>query len=112
MDKSKKKKMSQEEKLEKMMLKQDEAIITTLKAFLKEFDCAFYSLKEPVRQLEKYFDLVSDWDGVIYCHVKTPIGEFSHWYILDIDMADLQSIINWLKRYTENVLMHLYHVDV
>ena len=92
-----------------MQAKQDEAIINTLKAFLKEFNCAFYALPEPVKQLEKYFDLHTDWD-YISVYVKTPEGNFSHWYILDIDIADLQSIINWLKKYTENILMHLYGV--
>ena len=44
------------------MDKQDLAIIDTLQKFLKEFDCAFYAIKEPVRSLEKYFDLQSDGD--------------------------------------------------
>lgn len=93
------------------MEKQDLAIIETLQNFLNEFNCAFYALEEPVKQLEKYFDLHTDWDWIIYVHVKTSEWEFSHWYILDVDMADLQSIINWLKKYSENVLRHLYNIN-
>lgn len=92
--------------------KQNEAIIASLRWFLDEFNCAFYALPEPVKQLEKYFDLHTDWDWIIYVHVKTYMWEFSHWYILDVDIADLQSIINWLKKYTENVLRHVYNLDV
>ena len=94
------------------MEKQDLAIIETLQSFLNEFNCAFYALEEPIKKLEKYFDLHTDWNWIIYVHVKTPEWEFSHWYILDVDIADLQSIINWLRKYSENVLRHLYHIDV
>lgn len=92
------------------MDKQSKAIVTALQAFLKEFDCAFYSIEEPVKALEKYFDLQTDWDWIIYVHVKTSEWEFSHGYILDIDLADLQSVINWLKNYTKNVLRFTYNV--
>ena len=93
------------------MDKQDLAIIDALQKFLKEFDCAFYAIKEPVRSLEKYFDLQSDGDWIIYVHLKTSEWEFSHWYILDVDMADLQSIINWLRNYSKNILRLEYHID-
>ena len=94
------------------MEKQDLAIIEALQNFLEEFDCAFYALEEPIKKLEKYFDIHTDWDWVIYVHVKTSEWEFSHWYILDVDIADLQSIINWLKNYTRNVLRLQYWLDV
>lgn len=90
--------------------KQNEAIIKTLQDFLSEFNCAFYALSEPVKQLEKYFNFFFDWEA-ISVYLKTPEWEFSHWYILDVDIADLQSIINWLKKYSENILRHVYHLD-
>lgn len=52
--------MKQEKKLDKMMEKQNKAIIKTLKAFLKHFDRAFYSIENPVKELEEFFDLNTD----------------------------------------------------
>lgn len=93
------------------MKKQDKAIVETLQKFLNEFNCAFYALSEPVKQLGKYFDLHTDWDWIIHVSVKTPVWEFSHWYILDVDIADLQSIINWLRKHSENVLRLQYWIN-
>jgi hypothetical protein len=45
------------DKLEKKMLKQENAIAETLKEFLKHFNRAWYSIKEPKEELEKFFDL-------------------------------------------------------
>jgi hypothetical protein len=42
------------------MEKQDLAIIDTLQKFLSRFNCAFYSIEDPVKTLEEYFDLHSD----------------------------------------------------
>ena len=50
----------EEKKLLKTQEKQDRDIISTLKAFLKHFDRAWYSIKEPVKELEQYFDLTTD----------------------------------------------------
>lgn len=93
------------------MEKEDLAIIDTLQKFLDKFNCAFYAIEEPVKSLEEFFDLHTDWDWVIYVHIKTSEWEFSHWYILDVDMWDLQSIINWLKNYSTNILRHQYGID-
>jgi hypothetical protein len=48
------------DKLEKKMLKQENAIAETLREFLKHFNKAWYSIEEPVRELEKFFDLTAD----------------------------------------------------
>jgi hypothetical protein len=45
---------------EKKMLKQEKAIADSLRAFLYRFDCAWYSIENPVTELEKYFDVSSD----------------------------------------------------
>lgn len=50
------------DKEEKKMLKQEKAIIASLEKFLKHFDRAWYSIKEPVKELEEFFDLTSDKD--------------------------------------------------
>jgi hypothetical protein len=52
--------MDQEKKLDKMMEKQNKAIIKTLKAFLKHFDKPFYAIVNPVQELDKFFDLNTD----------------------------------------------------
>ena len=53
--------MNKEEKrLMKAQEKQDRDIIYTLKAFLKHFDRAWYSIEEPVKELEQFFDLTTD----------------------------------------------------
>jgi len=48
------------DKLEEKMLKQENAIAETLREFLKHFNRAWYSIEEPVRELEKFFDLTTD----------------------------------------------------
>lgn len=85
------------DKLEKKMIKQEEAIAETLAEFLKHFDRAWYSIEEPVRELEKFFDLTTDWDGIVYIFVKTKEWDFSMGYTADIDLADLQNVVNYLK---------------
>ncbi len=49
-------------KEEKKMLKQEKAIVNSLNKFLNHFDRAWYSIKEPVKELEEFFDLTSDKD--------------------------------------------------
>lgn len=85
------------DKLEKKMLKQENAIAETLREFLKHFNRAWYSIEEPVKELEKFFDLTTDWDWVVYIFVKTKEWDFSMGYTTDIDLADLQNVINYLK---------------
>ena len=85
------------DKLEKKMLKQEEAIAETLREFLKHFNKAWYSIEEPVKELEKFFDLTTDWDWIVYIFVKTKEWDFSMGYTIDIDLADLQSVVNYLK---------------
>lgn len=95
------------DKEEKKMLKQEKAIINSLEKFLKHFDRAWYSIKEPVKELEEFFDLTSDKDWVIYIFVKTKEGEFSMGYTTDIDIWDVQSLINYLK-YKARIYIHNY----
>lgn len=85
-------------KEEKMMLKQERAIFDNLNKFLKHFDRAWYSIKEPEEELKEFFDLATDKDGVIYIFVKTKEGNFSMGYTTDIDIEDVQSLVNYLKR--------------
>ena len=85
------------DKLEKKMLKQEEAIAETLREFLKHFDRAWYSIEEPVRELEKFFDLTADKNWIVYIFIKTKEWDFSMGYTTDIDLADLQNVINYLK---------------
>ena len=85
------------DKLEKKIAKQEEAIAETLREFLKHFNKAWYSIEEPVRELEKFFDLTADWDWIVYIFVKTKKWDFSMGYTTDIDLADLQNVINYLK---------------
>lgn len=85
------------DKLEKKMIKQENAIAETSAEFLKHFNRAWYSIEEPVKELEKFFDLTTDKDGVVYIFIKTKEWDFSMGYTSDIDLADLQSTINYLK---------------
>lgn len=85
------------DKLEEKIAKQEEAIAETLREFLKHFNRAWYSIEEPVRELEKFFDLTTDWDWIVYIFVKTKEWDFSMGYTTDIDLADLQNVINYLK---------------
>lgn len=85
------------DKLEERIAKQEEAIAETLREFLKHFNKAWYSIEEPVKELEKFFDLTTDWDWIVYIFVKTKEWDFSMGYTTDIDLADLQNVINYLK---------------
>ena len=85
------------DKLEKKMLKQEKAIAETLKEFLKHFNRAWYSIEEPVRELEKFFDLTADKNWIVYIFIKTKEWDFSMGYTTDIDLADLQNVVNYLK---------------
>ena len=97
-------------KEEKSMLKQERAIIDSLNKFLKHFDKAWYSIKEPIKELEEFFDLTSDKDWVIYIFVKTKEGDFSMGYTTDIDIGDIQSLINYLKRRAD-IYIRMYEDD-
>lgn len=94
------------------MEKQDKVIVETLMKFLEVFNCAYDYMEEPLETLKEFFDLHTDWDWVIYVHLKTSEWEFSHWYILDIPMSDTESIIKWIKQYTKNILRLEYWVNV
>lgn len=94
------------------MDEQDKAIIETSKKFLDRFNCAYEYMEEPLETLKEFFDLYTDWDWIIYVHIKTSEWEFSHWYILDIEISDTESIIKWIKKYTENVLRFQYWKNV
>ena len=85
------------DKLEEKIAKQEEAIAETLREFLKHFDRAWYSIEEPVRELEKFFDLTADKNWIVYIFIKTKEWDFSMGYTTDIDLADLQNVINYLK---------------
>ena len=85
------------DKLEKKMIKQEKAITETLAAFLKHFDRAWYSIKEPKEELEKFFDLQDGWDGIVYIFVKTKEWDFSMGYTMDVSLDDMQSMVNYLK---------------
>ncbi len=94
------------------MSEQDLAIVDTMLNFLQEFDYKYSSIENPEEKLDKYFEFIDDWDWIVYVHIKTPEGKFSHWYILDMNLKDTESIVKWLKKYTENVLRFQYHIDV
>jgi hypothetical protein len=47
--------------------------------------------------LEKFFDLTTDENGVVYIFIKTKEWDFSMGYTTDIDLADLQNVVNYLK---------------
>ena len=94
------------------MDKQTQAIIDTSLDFLEEFNCNFSSIEDPEEALGKYFELIDDWDGLVYVHIKASEGEFSHWYILDMNLTDIESIVKWLKKYTENVLRFQFKINV
>lgn len=85
------------DKLEKKILKQENAIAGTLKEFLKHFNRAWYSIKEPKEELEKFFDLQDSWDGIVYIFVKTKEWDFSMGYTMDISLDDIQNMVNYLK---------------
>ena len=102
----------EEKKLLKTQEKQDRDIISTLKAFLKHFDRAWYSIKEPVKELEQYFDLTTDWDWVVYVHIKTKGWDYSMGYTTDVDAWDIQTMVNWLKRRAEITLRHMYNEEI
>jgi len=85
------------DKLEKKIIKQEKAIAETLREFLKHFNRAWYSIKEPKEELEKFFDLQDNWDGIVYIFVKTKEWDFSMGYTTDIDLADIQNVVNYLK---------------
>ena len=85
------------DKLEKKMIKQEKAIAETLASFLKHFNRAWYSIEEPVRELDKFFDLTTDENGIVYIFVKTKEWDFPMGYTTDIDLADIQNVVNYLK---------------
>ena len=85
------------DRLEEKIAKQEEAIAETLREFLKHFDRAWYSIEEPVRELEKFFDLTADKNWIVYIFIKTKEWDFSMGYTTDIDLADLQNVVNYLK---------------
>lgn len=85
------------DKLEKKIIKQEKAITEALAEFLKHFNRAWYSIEEPVKELEKFFDLTTDENGVVYIFIKTKEWDFSMGYTTDIDLADLQNVVNYLK---------------
>ena len=85
------------DKLEKKMIKQENAIAEALAEFLKHFNRAWYSIEEPAKELEKFFDLQDSWDGIVYIFVKTKEWDFSMGYTMDISLDDIQNMINYLK---------------
>lgn len=85
------------DKLEKKMIKQENAIAEALASFLKHFNRAWYSIEEPVRELDKFFDLATDGNGTVYIFVKTKEWDFPMGYTTDIDLADIQNVVNYLK---------------
>lgn len=85
------------DKLEKKIIKQENAIAETLKEFLKHFNRAWYSIKDPKEELEKFFDLQDSWDGIVYIFVKTKKWDFSMGYTMDVSLDDIQNMINYLK---------------
>ena len=91
--------------------KQNSAIKNCLLWFLKEFDRARYSIDEPVKTLEKYFDLHSDGDWLVYIFMQTAEWKLTMGYTMDIDLADLQNVINYLKARAKNYLWFNYNID-
>ena len=103
-EKAQKKLEKIEKKLEKIATKRLKATKETLQKFLEHFNVAWYSLKEPVRELEKFFNIYSK-GWTVYIYLKTKEWEMSMWQTNDIDLADLQNVINYLKVKAEVYLL-------
>ena len=59
-------------------------------------------------ELDKFFDLNTDWDWIIYISVRTSEWDYTMGYTTDIDIGDIQSVINRLKRRVDNALRFEY----
>lgn len=89
----------------------DWAIISAFKSFLYDFTYAFYDIKNPVERLEKHFELITDQDWFVNITLHTYDWDVYLGSTHDIDLADLQSTINWLKTKAANVLRLQYWLD-
>lgn len=89
----------------------DWAIISAFKSFLCDFAYAFYSIDNPVERLERHFDLVTDKEWYVSITLHTYDWDVYLGSTHDIDLADLQSTINWLKTKAANVLRLQYWFD-
>ena len=74
--------------------------IQKMKNFLNEFDCAFYSIENPMEKIEKYFCIQEDW--VVWILWIWGLCE----YIgkVDVDIADIQNLVNSLRVLAKNYI--------
>ena len=89
----------------------DWAIISAFKQFLYDFNYAFYSIENPVERLERHFELVSDKEWFVSITLHTYDWDVYLGSTHDIDLADLQSTINWLKSRAANALRLQYNIN-
>lgn len=93
------------------MEKQDKAIIKALTDFLKEANKPKYAIDSLEELIDKYFELDVSWDWILYVHLKTSEGTFSHWYTLDISIEDTENLFEWIKAYSKRILYAHYDID-
>lgn len=79
------------------MENKDTALKEALLAFLEDFNKSRYAIEEPVSLLEKYFDLKTDKEWWTRMILHTSDWDRNMYATKDIDLADLQSTVNWLK---------------
>ena len=91
--------------------KKDDAIRECLMWFLSDFNFARYVIDNPVERLEKYFDLHCDKEWRIYVSMHTYEWDIELWETSDIDLADLQNVIYWLRNRVKNYLWLNYNID-
>ena len=72
--------------------------------FLKDFDMARYVIDNPVERLEKYFKLLCDKKWTIHITAHTVAWDIELGNTSDIDLADLQNVIYWLRNRAKNYL--------
>ena len=88
------------------------ALRDALLNFLEDFDKARYSIEEPVALLTKHFDLKADSEWWVRIVLHTSDWDVGMNGTRDIDLADLQSTINWLKNRAKVYLHNEFWIDV
>jgi len=87
------------------------ALKEALISFLKDFNRAWYSIEEPVALITKHFDLKADNEWWVWITLHTSAWDESMNATKDIDLADLQSTVNWLKNRARIYLHNEFWVD-
>lgn len=88
------------------------ALKEALLNFLEAFDKSWYAIEEPVTLLSKYFDLKADSKWWVWITLHTQDWDINLNWTQDIDLADLQSTINWLKNRATICLRNEFWINV